>query len=204
MGNEDWYRNKTWNDELVSHFVTKLKRSRRKEQYLRIQASTLAEIEPEIALGLLDQYFELNDDFDHAQAYCDRASAFIALGKLEEAIEAYKLALKRESQFPRVLTDAYIEFPMLVAKHKMFHYIAEANEVLDDNKSRLIFPIDHFRWHATKAIFESESGNKKEASIQAGLALDAAKIKKSGFRFHQKLGLVGNKYKHMVNALRSI
>ena len=72
MSNEDWYRNETWNEEIEAQFMAKLKRARRKEQYLRIQASILASKRPEVALELLNQYFELNDNFDHAQAYCAR------------------------------------------------------------------------------------------------------------------------------------
>ena len=71
MSNEDWYRNNSWNDEIESHFMDKLKRARRKDQYLRIQASTLSDVEPKVAISLLEKYFELEDDFDHAQAYCD-------------------------------------------------------------------------------------------------------------------------------------
>ncbi len=184
--------------------MAKLKSARRKEQYLRIQASTLSEKLPDVALELLGQYFELDDDFDHAQAYCDKALALKTLGKLEEAVASYKLALKRESEFPNLLTDAYINFPMIVALNKMVKYFSEANAVLDKNKDRIMFPVDHFRWHAAKSIFESERGNKEEASIQAGLALDAAKIKKSGFRYHQNLGLVGKKNQNIVNKLKRI
>ena len=71
MSREDWYRNEEWNEEIEEAFFVKLKRARRKEQYLRIQASIIAPIYPNIALSLLKQYFTLDDNFDHAQAgYC--------------------------------------------------------------------------------------------------------------------------------------
>ena len=93
MSNEDWYRNEKWNKEIESKFFEKLKLARKKEQYLRIQASTISKNYPNVALSLLEQYFSLKDDFDHAQAYCDMASAFLAKGEVEKAIESYGKAL---------------------------------------------------------------------------------------------------------------
>lgn len=75
----EWFRNARWNESVERSFNEKLRRARRKEQYLRIQASTLACSHPEVALRLLDRYFELPDDFDHAQAHVDRATALLAL-----------------------------------------------------------------------------------------------------------------------------
>jgi hypothetical protein len=83
----DWFRNTTWNEAVASTFNDKLRRARRKEQYLRIQACTLAPSHPEAALQLLDRYFALKDDFDHAQAYVDRATAFLALDRTNDAID---------------------------------------------------------------------------------------------------------------------
>ncbi|ASK68242.1 hypothetical protein CF168_04780 [Shewanella bicestrii] len=204
MSSEDWYRNKEWSEEIESKFFEKLKRARRKEQYLRIQACTIASTEPDIALSLLKQYFELNDDFDHAQAYCDMATAYIAKGELENAINSYGKALERESVFPNLKTDAYILYPLVIVENKLSKLYQSANLVLDEHQERLMFPVDHFRWHAAKAIISAESGNTEEAANHAGQAFDAAQIKKSGFRFHQNLGLVGKEYKGLVNELRAI
>ena len=86
----DWFRNTTWDGIIERAFDEKLRRARRKEQYLRIQACTLARSHPEVALKLLDRYFELQDDFDHAQAHVDRATALLALGRVGEALAAYE------------------------------------------------------------------------------------------------------------------
>ena len=59
-----------------------------KSQYLRIQASTLASRNPEIALRLLDQYFDLGEHFDLAQAYAERATAYVTLDRIDLAIAA--------------------------------------------------------------------------------------------------------------------
>ena len=85
----EWFRNTTWNASIERAFDDKLRRARRKEQYLRIQACTLARLHPDVALKLLDRYFALPNDFDHAQAHVDRATAYLALGRVAEALTAY-------------------------------------------------------------------------------------------------------------------
>jgi len=204
VSNEDWYRNQKWNEEIESKFFEKLKRARRKEQYLRIQACTIAKQEPDVALSLLDQYFNLEDDFDHAQAYCDMATAYIKKGEIEKAINSYSKALERESEFPKLQTEAYILYPLIIVQHKINNLYRSANKVLDQYQERLMFPIDHFRWHAAKAILAKEIGKNVIASEHASLAFKSAKIKKSGFKYHQNVGLVGKKYRELINELRTI
>jgi tetratricopeptide (TPR) repeat protein len=204
LSREDWYRNTDWNEEIAEAYFAKLKRARSKDQYLRIQANYLASSHPEVALELLEQFFALNDPFDYAQAYCDKAKAYIAQGNTEEAIKAYQSALEQESTKKGVLTEAYIALPMLIAEHELKDQYRYGVELLKNNIDRLTFPVDHFRFHSALAIFEKGLGNMEEASKQAGLALDAAHIKKSGFRFHQKLGLVGKKYADIVGKLKKI
>lgn len=204
MRSENWYRNKEWDKKIESEFFEKLNRARKKEQYLRIQACTIASIEPDVALSLLEQYFELQDDFDYAQAYCDMATAYIAKGELKKAIDSYGKALERESVFPNLKTEAYISYPLIIVENKLVNMYQSANEVLNKHQERLMFPVDYFRWHAAKAIISAENGNNEQAVNHAEQALDAAQIKKSGFRFHQNLGLVGKEYKGLVNELYAI
>src|SRR5207248_662790 len=92
----EWFRNATWNAAVAQVFEEKLRRARRKEQYLRIQASTLAASHPQVALDLLERYFALPDQFDQAQACVDRAQALLALDRTDGAIESYEAALARE------------------------------------------------------------------------------------------------------------
>ncbi|MFO1465449.1 MAG: hypothetical protein U1F35_03250 [Steroidobacteraceae bacterium] len=97
----DWFRNATWNASIEQTFEDKFRRARRKEQYLRIQACTLAHSHPDVALRLLDRYFTLPNHSDHAQAHVDRATAYLALGRVADALAAYEDALTRESAFPK-------------------------------------------------------------------------------------------------------
>ena len=204
MSREDWYRNNVWNEDIAEAYFTKLQRARSKDQYLRIQANYLTEKYPEIALELLDKFFELNEPFDLAQAYCDKAAALHNLGNAEEAIESYKQALKFEKNQGTAQTQAYLSLPMLFVEHDTKQHFEFGIELLNEYVGRLMFPIDYFRWHTAMAVFKYGLGDCTEASKQAGLALDAAQVKKSGFRYHQQLGLVGKEYKKTIKVLRAI
>ena len=202
MSTDNWYLNRTWNESIAFHFEEKLRRARQKEQYLRIQASMLTDSRPDVAHALLDRYFELPYDFDHAQAYDDRASAFIAEGKFEQAVLAYEAALQREAEFPKLLTQAYVDLPYFVALRAMVAHYPRAVEVLESHRERLMFPVDHFKWHAALAIIAHEVGKLAEAAEHAKGALVASAKDTSGFRNHPRVGLVICSYSEVETILR--
>ena len=204
MSSDDWYRNTDWNGEIAERFEARLNRARRKAQYLRIQACSLARSEPRVALQLLDRYFELGDDFDHAQAYVDQATAYRSLGQLENAVESYEQALHREAKFPNLQTEAYLELPFLIATTPIPERFDQAQSLLDQFPARLMFPVDVFRWNAAYALILAARSQESEASAYAQAALDAAGKEKSGLRYHQNLGLVGGRYPDLVRELRRI
>ena len=204
MSAEDWYRNTNWNEEVAQGFEARLKRARRKAQYLRIQACTLARSYPQVALQLLDRYFELGDDFDHAQAYVDQATAYRTLGQVENAVKSYEQALHREAMFPNLLTQAYLDLPFLIATIPLPDRFDQAQSLLDQFTSRLFFPVDSFRWNAAYALILEARSLAQEASQHAKAALAAAAKNKSGFRYHQSLGLVGGQYRDLVGRLKGI
>ena len=197
-----WFRNTTWNEAVERRFNEKLHRARRKEQYLRIQACTIARSHPEVSLRLLNQYFELNDDFEHAQAYVDQATALLALGRVNEAIESYNAALAREAEFPKLQTQAYLDLPYLIATNGIRQKYDHAIQLLEKYKARLTFPVERFCWNAAYALIAAETNDAASAKMYAQSALEAAALDHSGFRYHPTAGLVTGAYDDIVRKLK--
>ncbi len=203
MSRDDWFRHTTWNEEVAAKFEAKLKRARRKDQYIRIQACTLARTHPEVALQLLERYFAEVDRFGDAQAHVDRATAFVALGRLEEAVNAYEEALRIEAKVPNLLTSAGFELPYLVALNSLTQHYDRALKILKESQSRITFPIEKFQWNAANALIAGLQKRAAEASAFARQALDAASKDSSGFRYHAKLGLVSKEHANALRQLRA-
>lgn len=203
MKSSEWFRNATWNDAVAAQFEQKLARARRKEQYLRIQACILAHSRPDVAHSLLDRYFQLPDDFDHAQAHVDRANAYLSEDRLEEALDSYEAALRREAAFPKLLTQAYLDVPFLIAWRGLAERFGRALELLEAGRGRLLFPVDHFRWHAAHALIAS-GGDPAATRMHAAAAMDAAKRDESGFKNHPTVGLVRGSLAQIVSKMRRL
>ena len=203
MADDSWFRNLDWNEEIARAFEQKLKRARRKSQYLRIQACTLASTKPQVALELLDQYFAIGDDFDHAQAHVDRATAFLAMGQLESAFRAYEAALEREKVFPNLRTGAFLDFPYQIAVNGAADRFDQAMAMLSGAESQLMFPVDRFKFHAANAIILAHS-DLPSARSEARLAFEAAACDKSGFRYHPSVGLVSDRHVQALSKLRGL
>lgn len=190
MAADDWYRSEVWNSDVEAGFRQRLKRARDMSQYLRIQASCLAESYPDAALGLLDEYFALGEHFDFAQAHVDRARAFSASGDIEAALSSYEAALERERQFAPLKTQAYLDFACLVVEAGIGGLYDRALQILDAHRDRPIFPADRYRAHGARALILEQRGHLEEARAAANLAMEAACETRSGFAHHPHLGLV--------------
>jgi tetratricopeptide (TPR) repeat protein len=201
---DDWFRNEDWNPGVSRRFEEKLRRARRKEQYLRIQACTLASTRPEVALELLDRYFSMPDNVQHAQAHVDRATALKTLGRIEEAADAYEAALAREVEFPNLKTQAYLELPILIAVGRLQSRFDRAMSVLDEQVDRLMFPVDHFLWHAARALIMASRGDRAGAVPHARSALQAASKDDSGFRYHPSVGLVTEEHRGLLEDIAAL
>lgn len=199
MSSDDWYRNKDWNESIEENFYLKLKRARsQREQYLVIQALTLNDKHPKVSLRLIEEYFESRKEkYDDVRALLAKANAFITLGDIEGCLATYKKILQREREFPNHQTGVYLDYPYLVATQRIAHEFVSALDVLNENIDRLTFPLDYFKWHASKALISNDGAEAKKA-------LDSAKVKRSGFRFHQDIGLVGKEHEKTIKQLCKI
>jgi tetratricopeptide (TPR) repeat protein len=204
MSRDDRYRNTEWNAQVSQEFEAKLARARRREQYLRIQASTLAAINPSVALSLLERYFALPDQFDAAQAHVDRAIAFLAQAKVDDALSAYESALAREAEFPKLKTDAYLSLPFEIATRKLEERFPQAIKLLDEHKNRLMFPVDFFKWNSSHAIIEDELGQSSDAREYAKAALEAAERDHSGLWYHPDVGLARGSISDIYTRMRRL
>lgn len=94
--NDDWYRNKKWNNRIECVFKGKLEKSgSAKVQYIKIQASYLVAKKPEVALRLIEYARAIKEDDFWEQELCLYESKCLynlkenvkALEKVYESIE---------------------------------------------------------------------------------------------------------------------
>jgi hypothetical protein len=91
-----------------------------------------------------------------------------------------------------------------VAEQGLTERYDDALQVLDARKADLAFPVQHFIWHAAKALILSTQGEAVQARSEAQIALAAADQSSSGFRYHQSLGLVGESHRELQERLRAL
>lgn len=187
----DWCTNADWNDEIKAGFFQKLKRARDKVQPLRAQAASLTESHPMVALELLQLYFEAGDDLLKPLAYWIQADAYKALGDVNLAIASLECALVEERRYSAITTQACIEIPFLVATLALRERYVRARQLLAESGDELVFPVQHFKWHAANALILAATDDLSSARRHALAALQHAASADSGFRRHRSLGLVG-------------
>lgn len=203
MSRHEWFRNDHWNAEIELAFYSKLKRSRKKAQYIRIQACYLCRSYPQIALQLLDEYFALDDHFDDASAFGTKAECYLALGDVNCAIHAYEQAVAQEEQFRGPRTQSRIELPYLIATHQVRSKYGRALQLLEASDT-MLFPLQRFKYHTAYALISADLSKVEAARRHANDALREAQCEHSGLRYHANLGLVDTSYDNVRVRLEQI
>ena len=91
-------------------------------------------------------------------------------------------------------THAYVDLPFLVASRNVESLYQRCLKILTEYRDRPAFPVDHFKWHASRALILNALGKGADAKRAACDALSWAQKSDSGFRYHRNLGLVEDKY----------
>jgi tetratricopeptide (TPR) repeat protein len=199
MASSEWYRRRTWSVTDQTDFETRLKRARtpyRRAQYLRLQALHLQEVgSPELhsaALELLDRLLReySSETSQVAQAHEQRAQSLSALGRHQEALDAYRAALDAETIYPNWQTEAYLGYAELVLALGRVELYDEVLALLKAHHSSELFPIQQFRSASARAAIYEAQGERDLAGEAAVAALAAAAKTESPFRYHRTLGLV--------------
>lgn len=188
----DWFSNTRWDAAIEAVFREKLARVRDKAQPLRIQANTLADIEPEVALRLLDEYEALGERWDMAQALVDRSTALATLGDIDAALRLLESAIEHEMRTPNVRTQAPLTYARLVASSGDAARYRKTLDILDRHAplDTWTFPVERYTWLGARAIILAALGQPDEARASACEAQLEAKRPQSSLARHAGLGLV--------------
>lgn len=206
----DWFRRSTWSAEDERAFFGKLAkaRSRNRAQYLRIQADHLASADPPLhreALALLAHLVaHCPEPFEMSATHQQIARSFAELGQVKEARDHYRQSLQWMRDNPSPRNQAWAEFALLVALHRLSDGYEEALDLLEEFDGDIMVPVDLFNRHAARALILSDSGQDAAAREEAAAALEAAAVDDSGFRYHPRVGLVGAKQGDLVRRMKSL
>lgn len=192
-GRHDWYRSKRWNAKIEAAFQAKIARSRSsKPQYLLIQAGNLARDYSDVSLRLLNQYFETGDTFFVADAHCVMAEAYRALGRIDDAVASYKLALDWTAENGGIITTARFDYPRFVALNCIESEYDRALRVLTEeielreHRSQIV----RYIFNGANALIADDMGEREAAIEFAQRAVRAAMDRRSTSWKHPEFGLV--------------
>jgi tetratricopeptide (TPR) repeat protein len=209
----DWFRKITWSEADQADFFARLKRSRtagNKAQYLRIQAYHLEGVgSPELlkaSLTLLDKMLaEFPEQTQLASAYGQKASCSAKLGEIDQAVGYYQRTLETEREFPKVKTNAFIQFGRLIVENNLANFFDEALVALEELNSRGIkFPSDIYQAFGIRSIIAAQRGETEKAKEFSKVALEAADKVHSGLRYHSAIGLVRDKETPFYKSVQAI
>ena len=126
----DWYRRSDWNEEVAEDFEARLNRARpsSRAQYLSLQGNSLIASHPRVAEALLERAIATGEPSETPRAACYFALSRVAQGKVEEAIQAYEIAISAERHNPAFRSTAGVDQAFLIAA---FNRIEQYGNALD-------------------------------------------------------------------------
>jgi tetratricopeptide (TPR) repeat protein len=174
---------------------------------LRIQAYELACTDDteltRAALKLLRTLFtDFPDPLQLASAHFQAAQCFVRLSDFDSAVDHFRRSLSAKLARPSLDPGTALEFPWFIASHRLSNLYEEALGVLAE--AHVAFPVQKFKAAAVHALIAEHRGDVRSAARHAAEALEAANARESGFRYHQELGLVGERYEGMLAHLRRL
>lgn len=181
MAKNDWFRRRTWTAKDRKEFFIRLGRTRadyNKAQYLRIQACTLqTEASPPdhaAALDLLDHMLrEVPHPDEVAAAQLQRAKCLETLGRVEEAVDAYRASIRCGLNRNNVqTTDASFHFAAFVVKQNLKKLYNEALSNLKCAEIIAVLPSHRYLLCCLTAMMADEDGRAHEARKHARKAIE--------------------------------
>lgn len=172
----EWYRNTDWNDEIEAMFFAKLDKARsQRDQYIVLQGHHLSQSHPDVALRLIDFYYDTRkEDFHDGRADRVRASAQFALGGYAEALDNYLKLLKGQEANDDIYVGSPLEFAFLAARFRSeTHYDAALEQLAGLNRPSDTEFESLFRYSAASALITYETRRDPvNALAMARTALD--------------------------------
>lgn len=186
----DWYRNTSWDEESAAEFEEKLKRARpQKAQYLKIQGISLMEKHPKVAIELLERCAAMRDEIDTIPALTNIAMAWLQLGEIDHALESLLRTMREEEDFPHVASGARMNFCFLVALHQKEEHYGLAMDTLDQLPETK-FGSAGYALNGARAGILAHRGEREDAKIHAGYALEASLDRQGLLTRHPRVGIV--------------
>ena len=127
-----------------------------------------------------------------ASVYHQMAQCLEKLGDIHAAIAAYRSTFEVQRKTPGLITNAHLDFGILVATLPAPDLYDEALAVLAEFVGGSQFPIEEYQAAIARALIWHDKGDGLQSGRYAKAALAAASKTHSGFAKHAHLGLVEN------------
>jgi hypothetical protein len=201
---ESWFRNTHWNPDVAARFEEGLRHAHDKAQFLRIQATSLAPREPQVALALLDRYFALPVRLFEAWARELQGRVHESLGDDEAALVSYLAALEAERLKPSVVSHSHLRLAELVLRRADEARYLDALAAMQAREGHTETALEEFARCAASAQLLERLGDAPRARDYARAALDAASRPESGLGFADGRGLIRQDQAPLIERLRRL